>query len=75
VILNISVECQEPDRCDRHLVEDHLIGRFLKYKPGLASLFHDGSLTIPLNFSVPGGLELNIRKGRPKRLVDLREQA
>jgi coenzyme F390 synthetase len=73
VILNISVECLDPDRCARNLVEDHLIERFLKFKPDLASMYHDGSLNIPINFVGTGGLELATTKGRPKRLVDHRK--
>ena len=73
VVLRISVECQDPDRCDRRLVEDQLNGRLLKNKPGLASQFNDGNLKILINFTGPGGLELHILKGRPKRLVDRRE--
>lgn len=75
VVLRISVECLNPDRCDRRLVEDELTGRFLKNKPGLAGQYHDGNLKILLNFTGPGGLELHTLKGRPKRLVDRREPA
>lgn len=71
--LRISVECLDPETCDRHSVEDRLIGRFLRDKPGLAGLFHEGSLTIPITFTGPGGLELQRLKGRPKRLVDRRK--
>jgi coenzyme F390 synthetase len=72
VILRISVECQDLEKCDRNLVEDHLTGRFLKFKPGLSSHFYDGNLKILVNFTEPGGLELTKLKGRPKRLVDRR---
>ena len=72
-VLRISVECLDPDRCDRRLVEDKLIGRFLKYKPGLAGQYHDGNLKIFVNFTRPGELELYSLKGRPKRLVDRRK--
>jgi len=75
VILRISVECQDPDRCDRKLVEDQLISRFLKNKPGLSDQYQDGNLKILLNFESQGRLELFSLKGRPKRLVDRRESA
>jgi coenzyme F390 synthetase len=75
VVLRISVECLNPDRCDRKLVEDSLTGRFLKYKRSLASHYSDGNLKIIINFTSPGGLELHSLKGRPKRLVDRREPA
>ena len=71
-VLRISVECLDMDRCDRNLVDDHLIGSFLKHKPGLAGQYHDGNLKIPINFTNSGGLELHTLKGRPKRLVDRR---
>jgi coenzyme F390 synthetase len=73
VVLRISMECQNLDRCDRRLVEDKLIGRFLKYKPGFAGQYDDGYLKLLLNFTGPGGLELQNLKGRPKRLVDRRD--
>lgn len=75
VVLRISVECLDPVRCDRRLVEDTLIGRFLKNKPGLSDQFADGNLKIIINFAEPGVLELYRLKGRPKRLVDRREPA
>jgi hypothetical protein len=73
VVVRVSVECLDPDRCDRKLVEGHLIDRFLKHKPGLASRYHDGELQIPVTFTAPGGLELHHLTGRPKRLVDRRK--
>ena len=73
VVLRISVECLDPEKCDRKLVEDQLIGRFLKFKPGLADQYHDNNLKILINFTRTGGLELHSLKGRPKRLVDRRE--
>ena len=75
VVLQISVECLDPERCDKKLVEDTLTGRFLKYKPGLLSQHSDGTLKIPILFTGPGGLELHSLKGRPKRLVDRRKPA
>jgi len=74
-VFQISVECLEPDRCNRKLVEDHIIGRFLKHKPGLAGQYHDGNLKINVDIIGPGGLELYSQKGRPKRLVDRRGPA
>ncbi|MCK9631166.1 MAG: coenzyme F390 synthetase [Methanoregula sp.] len=75
VVLSISVECPDVDRCDRKLVEDHLIERFLEHKPGLADQYHGGNLKIPVSFTGPGGLKLNTTKGRPKRLIDRRGTA
>jgi coenzyme F390 synthetase len=73
VILRVSLECFNPDHCDKKLVEDRFIDRFLKNKPGLSHHFHEGNLPIIFNFTGPGGLELYKLKGRPKRLVDRRE--
>ena len=75
VVLRIRVECLNPDKCDRKLVEDSLTGRFLKYKPGLARHYSDDNLKILVRFTKPEGLELHSLKGRPKRLVDRREPA
>ncbi len=72
VVLRISVECLDPERCDKKLVEDTIVSRFLKYKPGLAHEYHEDNLKILLNFTGSGGLELFRLKGRPKRLIDRR---
>ena len=74
-VLIISVECMDVDRCDKRLIEETIISRFLKYKPGLAREYHDGNLKIRLNLAGPGGLELHRLKGRPKRLIDRRGSA
>ena len=73
-ILRVSVECLFPDHCDRRLVEEHFVARFLKHKSGLAAQYHDGALQVLFNFTGHGGLELARLKGRPKRLVDRRQQ-
>lgn len=74
-VIRISVECLDPEQCDRSLVEETLTRRFLKYKPGLARAYDEGNLKIPINFIPPGGLELYQVRGRPKRLVDRRDTA
>ncbi len=74
-ILRITVECGDPDKTDRKLIEDQLIDRFLKYTQSLAAGYHEGSLKIELRLAPPGGLELAVQKGRPKRLVDRRKTA
>jgi phenylacetate-coenzyme A ligase PaaK-like adenylate-forming protein len=71
-VLGISVECIEKEKCDRNLIEDLVVTRFLKYKPGLASEYHDGNFRIQVNCTGPGGLDLFRMKGRPKRLIDRR---
>jgi coenzyme F390 synthetase len=72
-VLRVSVECFDPDSCNKKLVEEHFVERFLAHKPGLAHHYHDGNFRIVLNFTRPGGLDLYKLKGRPKRLVDRRE--
>jgi coenzyme F390 synthetase len=72
-VLRVSLECFDQDRCNKKLVEDQFIDRFLKHKPGLAHHYHEGNFPVIFNFCGPGGLELHRLKGRPKRLVDRRE--
>jgi len=71
-VLRVSLECFVPDKCDRRLVQEHFIARFLKHKQGLSALYHDGAFPIVFNFTGPGGLEFAKLRGRPKRLVDRR---
>jgi coenzyme F390 synthetase len=75
VVLRISVECLDPDHCNRRVVEEVLTGRLLKNKPGINDQYHDGNLKIHLNFTEPGGLELHRQNGRPKRFIDRRRPA
>jgi coenzyme F390 synthetase len=74
-ILHIRVECMDPDHCDRHLVEDAIIRRFFRYKPGLSRAYDEGHLKIRIEYAKQGGLELHRLKGRPKRLADRRGMA
>ena len=72
VFLQVNLECFDPARCDRKLVEDRFVSRFLKYKSMIAEHYYDGSFRIEFNFTGLSGLELYTMKGRPKRLVDRR---
>jgi phenylacetate-coenzyme A ligase PaaK-like adenylate-forming protein len=72
VSLHISVECLDTEFCNRNLVTDNIIGRFLRYKPLISQQYHEGNLDISVTFAAPGGLELSRQKGRPKRLIDRR---
>jgi len=72
VVMRVSMECNDPDRCDRRLVEDRFTERFFKYKPGLAQHAEDRTFSIVFRYTQPGGLELQKLSGRPKRLVDRR---
>jgi coenzyme F390 synthetase len=71
-VLQVNIECFDPDRCDRTLVEERFVSRFLKYKSLIAEHYHDGSFQINFNFTGLRGLDLYSMKGRPKRLVDRR---
>ena len=71
-VLHVNLECFDPDHCDRHLVEDQFVTRFLKYKSMIAEHYYDQTFTIEFNFTAPRGLDLYTQKGRPKRLVDRR---
>ncbi len=72
-MLQVNLECFDPDRCDRHVIEDTFVSRFLKYKPLIAEHYHDQSFHIEFNFTGIRGLDFYKKKGRPKRLIDLRE--
>ena len=71
-VLRVNLECFDPDRCDRKLVEDRFVSRFLKYKSLIAEHYQDDSFQIEFNFTGPRGLDFYTQKGRPKRLVDRR---
>ncbi|MDD4483860.1 MAG: coenzyme F390 synthetase, partial [Methanoregula sp.] len=71
--LTIRLECFDPDRCDRPLVEDRFIKRFFRYKLGLRKLFDQGDFELAFEYLSPRGLALFGQKGRPKRLVDRRK--
>jgi coenzyme F390 synthetase len=72
VVLRVSVECSDPDRCDKRLIEDRFTERFFKMKPGLARHAEDQTFSIVFNYTKSGGLELQKLSGRPKRFVDRR---
>ena len=72
VVLQVNLECFDPARCDRKLVEDRFVSRFLKYKSLIAEHYHDSSFQIEFNFTGLRGLDFYTMKGRPKRLVDRR---
>ena len=71
--LTIRLECFDPDRCDRPLVEDRFIKRFFRYKLGLRKLFDQGDFELAFEYLSPRGLALFGQKRRPKRLVDRRK--
>jgi len=71
-ILRVNLECYDPDHCDRKLVKDRFVSRFIRYKSLIAEHYDEGSFQIELNFAGPRGLDIYTLKGRPKRLVDRR---
>lgn len=72
-VLWVNLECFDAERCDRYLVEDQFVSRFLKYKSVIAEHYHDQTFHIEFNFTGLRGLDFYKLKGRPKRLVDRRE--
>lgn len=71
-VLRVSMECENPEMCDRDLIKENFVRDFLRYKPPLSRAYAEGTFKIVFNFTGPMGLELNRIKGRPKRLVDRR---
>ncbi len=70
--LRVRMECDDPDSCDKDMVENNFIKTFFKYKPGLQQAHTDGTFNIIFDFTESEGLEFYRIKGRPKRLVDRR---
>jgi phenylacetate-coenzyme A ligase PaaK-like adenylate-forming protein len=71
-VLRISMECENPESCDRAFIKENFFHTFFRYKPTLSRAYEEGIFKIELNFTGPMGLELSKIKGRPKRLVDRR---
>ncbi|MFA4958060.1 MAG: coenzyme F390 synthetase [Candidatus Methanoperedens sp.] len=71
-IMRVSVECFDPQKCDRKLVEENFLKAFFKYKPRFSEAFYNGTFKIVFNFVGLSELELYRIKGRPKRMVDRR---
>ena len=70
--MRVSVECEDPVKCDQRVIEENFLKAFFRHKPRLAQVYADNIFKIIFNFTGPGGLELYRVKGRPKRLVDRR---
>jgi len=71
-ILRVSMECENPDTCDRDLIKENFIRTFFRSQSPLSRAYEAGTFKILFNFQGPKGLDLNKIKGRPKRLVDRR---
>ncbi|MGA2161481.1 MAG: coenzyme F390 synthetase [Methanoregula sp.] len=72
VVLQVNVECLDPETADRRLIEDRFIGHFLKNKKNLIPHYEDKTFSVQFAFVHPGELGLHKLRGRPKRLVDRR---
>ncbi len=71
-VFRVSMECRDPDDCDREGIEDRFLATLLSRAPGLSEAYADGALKVLFHFTPPGGLELHRAAGRPKRIVDRR---
>ena len=74
IVLRVSMECENPDRIDLQMIKDRFLESFFLYKPRLADAYGD-NFHVLFHITPPGGLELHRTKGRPRRLVDRRENA
>ena len=72
VIMQVSVECTDPETADRRLIEDQFIGQFLKNKRNLVPHYEDKTFSVRFTYVLPGELELHKLRGRQKRLIDRR---
>ena len=72
VVMQVSVECMDPETTDRRLIEDRFINHFFKNKKNLMQHYEDKTFSMAFNFVHPGELEIHKHKGRPKRLIDRR---
>jgi phenylacetate-coenzyme A ligase PaaK-like adenylate-forming protein len=70
--LRVSLECEEPEKCDRETVQENFLKSFLQYKPGLQDAYNENAFEILFNFLPEGEMEFYKAKGRPKRVVDRR---
>ncbi len=71
-VLQVNLECERPESCNREIVEESFRKGFFAAKMGLRDLYNEDIFQISFHFLVPGTLELYKVPGRPKRLVDRR---
>jgi coenzyme F390 synthetase len=71
-MLQVNLECERPESCNRELVEEAFRKGFFRMKPGLVIPNQEGVFRFSFHFLPPGTLELNKVPGRPRRLVDRR---
>ncbi len=70
--LQVSMECLDATDCEKELVTENFLKRFLRHRASLSEARQDGTFDIRVNFTEPGGLEFYRITGRPKRVVDRR---
>ena len=73
-VLSVNLECLDKLSCDIKVVEENFLKGFLKFKPKLQRDFSMGRLKIDFNFFGIKELKIFKSRGRPKRLVDKRNQ-
>ncbi|MCL7413847.1 MAG: coenzyme F390 synthetase [ANME-2 cluster archaeon] len=71
-VLRVSLECIDPENCDKSGIKENFIKTFFLFKPGLAQSYDDETFKVIFHFTGPEELELYRIKGRPRRLVDRR---
>lgn len=72
VVLQVSMEYQDPAGPGWRGVEERFRASFFRYKKRLEDAEEDGLFRIEYRFVRPGGLEMSSSKGRPRRLIDRR---
>ncbi|AKB85126.1 coenzyme F390 synthetase [Methanococcoides methylutens MM1] len=71
-ILKVSLECIDPEKCDRSVIEENFLKGFLSTITGTRGLYNDGNLDVDIKLMGSRELELYKLKGRAKRVVDRR---
>jgi phenylacetate-coenzyme A ligase PaaK-like adenylate-forming protein len=74
IVLSVNLECLDKSNCDTSVIEENFLKAFFNFKPNLQQDFSEGTLKIQLNYLGPNQLNIFKYKGRPKRLVDKRNE-
>ena len=70
--LRVSMECVDPNKCDRKVIEENFLKSFFKFKKSLENAYANDIFEVLFNYAGPNELEFYHIKGRPKRIVDRR---
>ena len=70
--IQIAMECTDPEKVDRRLVEDRFMECFTRRLRALGPHINGQTLLLEFSYVRPGGLELHAARGRPRRLTDRR---